>query len=85
MEELSVSPKNMLVDAAVFPVVIKRFESPDPLCKFNNPAGDPVPIPTFSEASIVIAVALLLSTIPGVLDNSMGISVKAMLLLLLRF
>jgi hypothetical protein len=35
------------------------------------------PIPTFSEESIVIAVALLLSTIPGVLDNSIGISVKA--------
>jgi hypothetical protein len=46
----------MFVAAAVFPVVIKKFESPDALCKFNNPAGELVPIPTLPALSIVIAV-----------------------------
>jgi hypothetical protein len=39
----------------------------------------PEPTRTFSELSIVIAVALLPSTIPGVLDNSTGIFVLAIL------
>ena len=37
--------------------------------------GFAVPIPTFSALVIVIAVASLLSDIPGVLDNSAGILV----------